>query len=65
MTQTEKIENYLRPPGRKITPMEAFTMFGITCLAERIRDCKKKGVKIHSEMVTKNKKRFAEYSIRL
>ena len=61
MTQSQQVHDYIKPFGRSITPMLAFSKFGITCLAERVRDLRKKGIPVKGEMVTKNGKRFSKY----
>lgn len=61
MTQSKQVLNYIKPFGRSITPMTAFSKFGITCLSERIRDIRNQGHPVKTEMVTRNKKRFAKY----
>ena len=60
MTQSQQVHNYIKP-GRSITPMLAFSKFRITCLAERVRDLRNKGIPVKGEMVTKNGKRFSKY----
>lgn len=62
MSQNQQILNHLKS-GKSITPMEAFIRYGITCLAERCRDIRKKGIKIDTEIIHKGKKRFAKYSL--
>lgn len=61
MTQTEKILRHLQRGS--ITPMQAFDRYNVTCLAERIRDLRKRGHKIMAEMVSKGGKRFARYRL--
>jgi len=41
--------------------MTAFSRYGITCLAERVRDARDSGHKIATEWVKQNGKRFAKY----
>ena len=42
MTQTERLINHFQT-SRTIDPLRALREYGIFCLAERIRDLKKKG----------------------
>jgi hypothetical protein len=62
MTQKEKVLKLLQR-GEKITQAKAFKMFGICCLAERIRDLRGEGYDIAGEMVKRKGKRFSEYRI--
>ena len=62
MSQQENILNYLRQ-GNKITPIEALNKFGCFRLSAVIFDIKADGVAVHTEMVEKNGKSFAEYSL--
>jgi hypothetical protein len=43
--------------------LEAAIKYGITCLAERVRDLRDKGVEIKTTMEKKNGKRYARYSL--
>jgi hypothetical protein len=61
-SQTTKILNYLLK-GKAITPLEALSRFKCFRLASRINEIKRSGVRINTEMVTKNGKRYARYSI--
>lgn len=61
-SQTTKILNYLLK-GRAITPLEALNRFKCFRLASRINEIKRLGFGITKEMVTKNGKRYARYSI--
>ena len=49
-TQHKQIERYIREYG-SITPFEAFAELGITKLATRISEMKKKGIVFQQEMV--------------
>jgi len=62
MSQKQQVLNHMATKG-SITPMEAFKRYGITCLAERIRDARESGHKIAAVMVKANGKRFARYSL--
>lgn len=61
MTQTQAIINYLMPPGRSITPLEALNMFGCFRLGARMFEIKRMGYPVKSEIITDGKKRFAKY----
>jgi len=61
MTQTEQIKNYLEQ-GDSITPLKALNLFGCFRLGARIYDLKQSGMKIKTEIITKNNKRFAKYT---
>lgn len=59
--QDTQILNYLLK-GKTITMYEAFEMFKIGRLAARVHDLiYKKHIPVQSKLVTRNKKRFAEY----
>lgn len=58
MTQCQRIMQYLDTFG-SISTMEAFNDLGITRLASRIHDLKRRGVAIQSETV-EGKNRFGE-----
>lgn len=50
--------------GEKVTaPLEAFQMCGSLRLSSIIFNLRERGYDIHTEMVTRNKKRIAEYSL--
>ena len=66
MTQHEAIRQYINDFG-SITPMEAFMDLGITKLATRISEMRKRGEEFHIEMIpTKTRYRkathYAKYS---
>lgn len=50
MTQEEKILSYLKE-GNTLTSMTAFNYLGITKLATRVSDLRKKGHPIHNHMI--------------
>lgn len=58
MTQQEMILDYINRFG-SITPMQAFSDLGITKLATRISELRKKGYDFHIEMVS-SKNRFGK-----
>lgn len=62
MTQSKQILSALK--RGPVTNMKAFAMFNITALQERIRDLRNEGHRIETEMVTKNKKRYAKYTLK-
>ena len=49
MTQAERLINHFKT-HRTIEPLQALRELGIFCLAERIRDLRKKGYVIKKEM---------------
>lgn len=49
--------------GKTLNPLQALNLFGSWRLGARIKDLKIDGFPIITKMVTKNKKRFAEYSL--
>jgi len=61
-SQTEKILYWLKL-GHSITPIDALKMFGCFRLGARIHDLKQKGYDIKSELIERDGKHFAEYSI--
>jgi len=62
MAQKDKVLAHIKKHG-SITPMQAFSRYQITCLAERVRDLRNSGHRICAEMVKRNGKRFAKYRI--
>lgn len=65
MSQEQAILNYLKPPGRTITPMIALRKFGCWALSSRVARLNKSRRIIKSELVTdkKTKKVYAKYSL--
>ena len=49
--------------GKKVTALSAFKMCGSLRLSSIIFNQRERGYNIHTEMVTRNKKRIAEYSL--
>lgn len=58
MTQAQRITNYINQFG-SISPIEAFNDLGITKLATRIGEMRKRGVEIHKKKET-TQNRFGE-----
>lgn len=58
MNQHERIYHYMKDFG-SITPIQAFTDLGITKLATRISEMKRKGIPIESQMI-KVKNRYGD-----
>lgn len=62
-TQCDQIHNYLKS-GRGITSIQAFNLFEITRLPDRVRDLRHKGVTVYAEMIrVASGKRVARYSL--
>ena len=59
-TQVEIIRAHLMT-GATITTWDAYRLYQITCLAQRIHDLRSAGLVIQSEMVKHNDKWFAVY----
>lgn len=49
--------------GKTVTALEAFKLCGSLRLSSIIFNLRERGYNIHTEMVTRNKKRIAEYSL--
>lgn len=62
MTQAEAILRDLRA-GARITQLEAYQRYRCTRLAARVDDLKRAGHPVHSELVERNGKHVAEYSM--
>lgn len=58
-TQYDKVLRYIDEHG-SITPMEAFSEFGITRLAARVNELQRKGI-VLSRAMESGKNRFGEY----
>ena len=65
MTQCDQVLNHLKArPGRIITTYQAYDLYKITRLPDRIRDLRAKGHEINGAMMTlPSKKRCAVYSL--
>lgn len=61
-SQNDEILSWLKS-GKSISPLEALEKFGCFRLGGRIYELKQAGHSIVTEMVTKNGKRFAQYSL--
>jgi hypothetical protein len=59
-TQNETIRAHLLA-GESISTWQAYELYNITCLAQRIHELRNAGLPIQSELVTKNGKRFSLY----
>ena len=59
-TQIDTVRAHLMT-GATITTWDAYRLYQITCLAQRIHDLRTAGLVIQSEMVTHNDKRFSVY----
>ena len=59
-TQTATIKAHLMA-GKSITTWQAYHLYQITCLAQRIHDLRNTGLPIDSEIVIKDGKRFSLY----
>lgn len=59
-TQIEIVRTHLMT-GATITTWDAYRLYQITCLAQRIHDLRGEGLLIQSEMVKHNNKWFAVY----
>jgi hypothetical protein len=62
MTQNDLVLKHLKS-GKPINPLEALQKYGIFRLGARIYDLTCMGHKIKSRLVSKNGKRFAQYSM--
>ena len=61
-TQSDQILNYLQS-GKAITPIDALNMFGCFRLGARVYDLKQKGHIIKTEIIRKDGKNYASYSL--
>lgn len=62
-TQNFAIHRYMSR-GRKITPIQALILCRCMRLASRITELKRAGYRIAREMVSRDGKRFAAYSLK-
>jgi len=62
-TQCDQIKKHLKA-GKTITSYQAFMLFGITRLPDRVRDLRAKGVTVYAEMIRlAGGKRVARYTL--
>ena len=61
-SQNEQIRKHLER-GESITPLEALKKYNCFRLGARIHNLREKGLKIKTDLVTKNNKTFAEYKL--
>lgn len=59
-TQVATIKAHLLT-GNRIDTWQAYSVYGITCLAQRVHDLRKAGISVEGVMVTQNAKRFKQY----
>ena len=59
-TQIDIVRAHLMT-GATITTWDAYRLYQITCLAQRVHDLRNTGLVIQSEIVTHNDKRFSVY----
>ena len=59
-TQIDIVRAHLMT-GATITTWDAYRLYQITCLAQRIYNLRSSGLAIQSEIVTHNEKRFSIY----
>ena len=62
VTQIGQIKEYLLA-GNSITPIEALNMFGAFRLAAIVFTLKEQGLNIKTDIISKDNRRFAKYSI--
>ena len=61
-SQNERVKEHMLS-GHTIDTWQAYKLYTITCLAQRIYDLKKAGIPVVSKMVARNGKRFSVYWI--
>ena len=61
-SQTQLILTHLKS-GKTLTAMQALSKFDCMRLASRILDIREMGYEIFSEMIKRNGKRYARYSL--
>lgn len=59
-TQTDRILRYLKS-GRSLTPIGALSRFRCFRLAARVRDLRRAGVSVKTQMVKRGGKSYASY----
>lgn len=61
-SQNDKVKEHMLA-GHTIDTWQAYKLYTITCLAQRIYDLKQAGVSISSKIITRNGKTFSIYWI--
>lgn len=61
-TYSQIILNHLLA-GKRLSNMEAYDQYGMTCCLKRISELRAKGIVIQDEMIKKNGKRYKSYWI--
>ena len=49
--------------GKRLSNMQAYALYGMTCFLQRISDLRAAGIVIQDEMIEKNGKRYKSYWI--
>ena len=62
MSQTQRILRHLKK-GRSISPLQALRMYGSLRLGARIYDLRREGHRIERQMVRRNGKHWARYTL--
>lgn len=62
MSQNDRIAAYLKK-GNSLTPLTALKKFDCWALSSRIANLNARGMNIKAELVKKNGKQFAKYSL--
>lgn len=62
MSKQEKVKNHLNK-GKSITAIDALKLYGSFRLSAIIFNLRKEGMKITSEVMTKNGSNFAKYTL--
>jgi hypothetical protein len=61
-TQNEQILTFLKK-GKKLTPLQALDKFQCFRVASRVNELRDQGYNIKTEMISRGKKRYAQYSL--
>ena len=61
-TYSQIILNHLLA-GKRLSNMQAYDQYGMTCFLQRISDLRAAGIVIQDEMIEKNGKRYKSYWI--
>ncbi len=62
MSQSENILKYLKD-GKSLNPIDALNIFGCFRLGARVNDLRKEGHDIKTDIIQRNGKRFASYTL--